>query len=120
MLKRLSSTLRVLFLVTTGVLVHFASSTGTVNASSCIPNGQWDDVLYETDCCSGYAVPDSTYCHNPSDYGTTWASCIQLCGESSATCDDWNQQYPGCNYAYSSEGQCCIPEGSMCPQEPCL
>lgn len=45
----------------------------------CIPSGGLDDVLYQTDCCSGEAVPGSTYCSNPADWGTTWASCTQLC-----------------------------------------
>lgn len=118
MLKRLS-TIRVLLLVTAGVLVHFAGSAGTVNASSCIPNGSWDDTLYQTDCCSGYAMPGTTYCLNPSDYGTTWVSCFHLCG---STCADWNQQYPGCNYTYNVTGACCLPEVEdlMCPQDICL
>jgi hypothetical protein len=45
----------------------------------CIPPGQLDDVLYNTDCCTGRAVPGSTSCANPADYGTTWASCTQIC-----------------------------------------
>lgn len=129
MLKRLS-TIRVLLLVTAGVLVHFAGSAGTVNASTCnpelpcVPDGSWDDTLYQTDCCSGLAVPGSTYCLNPSDYGTTWASCFQICAPEplEPDCDNMNQQYPGCNYSYDSAGQCCVPESGslMCPYEPCL
>jgi cellulase (glycosyl hydrolase family 5) len=46
---------------------------------NCIPDGRRDDTLYETDCCSGYAVPGSTECTNPADYNTTWESCSQLC-----------------------------------------
>jgi hypothetical protein len=45
----------------------------------CIPPGGTDDVLYQTHCCSGQAVPGSTHCWNPADYGTTWASCTQTC-----------------------------------------
>lgn len=45
----------------------------------CIPPGGIDDTLYRTDCCSGSAVPGSTYCINPADWGTTWASCSQIC-----------------------------------------
>lgn len=45
----------------------------------CIPPGGIDDTLYNTHCCSGSAVPGSTYCINPADYGTTWASCVHIC-----------------------------------------
>ncbi len=46
---------------------------------SCIPDGGVDDTLSNTSCCSGIAVQGSTYCTNPADYGTTWASCFQIC-----------------------------------------
>ena len=46
----------------------------------CIPDGGVDDTLYQTHCCSGFAVNGSTVCSNPSDYGTTWASCYHVCG----------------------------------------
>jgi hypothetical protein len=46
---------------------------------SCVPSGCIDDVLYNTHCCSGAAVPGSTYCVNQADWGTTWASCYQTC-----------------------------------------
>ena len=59
-------------------LVSLASLT-TVEAQSCIPSGGIDDTLYRTHCCSGQAVPGSTYCTNPADYGTTWASCSHIC-----------------------------------------
>lgn len=45
----------------------------------CVPSGGTDDVLYQTNCCSGQAVPGSTWCNNPADWGTTWASCYQIC-----------------------------------------
>jgi hypothetical protein len=48
--------------------------------SGCIPDGGVDDTLYATNCCSGMAVSGSTYCSNPADWGTTWASCSQICG----------------------------------------
>ncbi|HET9625812.1 MAG TPA: hypothetical protein VFP84_30825 [Kofleriaceae bacterium] len=47
---------------------------------SCIPDGGFDDVLGQTSCCSGFAVAGSTVCINPADFGTTWASCSQVCG----------------------------------------
>ncbi len=47
--------------------------------TACIAPGFLDDVLYVTNCCSGQAVPGSTYCANPADWGTTWASCTQIC-----------------------------------------
>jgi hypothetical protein len=46
---------------------------------SCIPPGGIDDTLYETHCCSDQAVPGSTTCTNPADYGTTWESCTHTC-----------------------------------------
>jgi hypothetical protein len=45
----------------------------------CIPPGGTDDVLYQTDCCSGQAVPGSITCSDPNDWYTTWASCTQIC-----------------------------------------
>ena len=50
-----------------------------VYPSDCIPPGGVDDVLYNTNCCSGMAVPGSTYCANPADYNNGWASCTQIC-----------------------------------------
>lgn len=47
---------------------------------SCIPDGGVDDTLSNTNCCSGVAAAGSTYCTNPADYGTTWASCFHICG----------------------------------------
>ncbi len=47
--------------------------------TQCLAPGATDDVLYNTDCCSGAAVPGSTSCANPADWGTTWASCTQTC-----------------------------------------
>ena len=122
MLKSIA-TLRVLLLVTAAVLVHFAGATGTVSASSCIPDGWWDDTLGETDCCSGMAVPGSTMCLNPSDFGTTWTSCYHICASgTSNACEGMNQQYPGCNYSYNAPGDCCLPEFESlgCPQTPCI
>jgi len=49
------------------------------HVTTCIPPGGTDDVLYNTNCCSGQAVPGSTWCNNPADWGTTWASCYQIC-----------------------------------------
>lgn len=48
-------------------------------AVACIPAGGVDDTLSATSCCSGIAVNGSTYCTNPADYGTTWASCFHIC-----------------------------------------
>lgn len=45
----------------------------------CVPSGGTDDTLYRTNCCSGQAVPGSTWCDNPADWGTTWESCHQIC-----------------------------------------
>lgn len=49
-------------------------------AEGCIPDGRIDDTLGRTHCCSGQAVPGSTYCTNPEDYDTTWESCSHICG----------------------------------------
>lgn len=55
-------------------------SAVAAHASYCVPDGGWDDTLTQNACCSGYAEPGTTVCFNPSDYGTTWASCVQVCG----------------------------------------
>jgi len=52
---------------------------GPSEPAACIPSGGIDDTLYNTNCCSGRAVPGSTYCINPLDWYTTWASCSQIC-----------------------------------------
>jgi hypothetical protein len=52
---------------------------GTALVNGCVPSGGVDDTLYSTDCCSGAAVPGSTWCLDPADYGTDWASCVQIC-----------------------------------------
>lgn len=46
----------------------------------CVPDGGWDDTLAQNSCCSGVAVSGSTKCFNAADFGTTWKSCIQVCG----------------------------------------
>jgi hypothetical protein len=115
MLERFTR-IRVLLLVTAALLVYLSVSTGQVRASSCIPNGGIDDTLYQTDCCSGQAVDGSTWCENPADYGTTWASCFQICGPV-PDCSQWN--FGGCHYSWDASRQCCIapPLSSMaeCP-----
>ncbi len=51
---------------------------GTAPVGGCIPSGGWDDTLSLTSCC-GSAVPGSTWCLDPADYGTDWKSCVQKC-----------------------------------------
>lgn len=53
---------------------------GFKTASGCVPDGGADDTLGNTSCCSGTAVNGSTYCSNPGDWYTTWASCNHICG----------------------------------------
>ncbi len=52
---------------------------GTQLVSGCVPSGGIDDTLYSTDCCSFQAVPGSTWCLDPADYGDDWKSCVQIC-----------------------------------------
>ena len=52
---------------------------GTAPVNGCIPSGGWDDTLSINRCCSGSAVPGSTWCLDPADYGTDWKSCVQKC-----------------------------------------
>jgi len=49
-------------------------------AAFCVSDGGWDDTLYQTSCCSGVAVSGTTSCFNAADYGSSWASCIHICG----------------------------------------
>jgi hypothetical protein len=74
---RKSTQVRMLFLA--ACLTCLPMTVGTAKAAACIPPGGIDDTLYRTDCCSGQAVPGSTYCTHPEDYGTTWDSCSQIC-----------------------------------------
>jgi hypothetical protein len=99
------ASIRVLLLATAALFVYQSGSAEEV--SYCVPNGQWDDVLEETDCCSGYAEPGSTWCVNPGDYGTTWYSCYHLCAENPA---------PMCSPSCCNppwECSCC--DGASCP-----
>lgn len=111
--------IRVLLLITAALLVHLAGATGRVSASDCIPDGGTDDTLYRTHCCSGYAVPGSTWCYNPADYGTTWESCYQTCAPDpyGPNCDQYD--YGSCDYSWDSSMQCCVApptaEGRFCP-----
>jgi hypothetical protein len=57
-----------------------ATTQDAVTGSWCVPDGGWDDTLSQTACCSGVAVQGSTWCFNPADYGTTWKTCVQVCG----------------------------------------
>jgi hypothetical protein len=52
---------------------------GTAPVNGCIPSGGWDDTLSNTSCCSGKAVPGSTWCLDPRDFNTTFKSCVQRC-----------------------------------------
>jgi len=47
--------------------------------NNCIPEGGVDDVLSNTNCCNSGNIPVQYYCINPGDYGTSWASCYQVC-----------------------------------------
>jgi hypothetical protein len=57
-----------------------ASCPASPPASSvCIASGGIDDVLFNTSCCSGAAVPGSTCCIYQADWGGSWRSCSQIC-----------------------------------------
>jgi hypothetical protein len=51
---------------------------GSALVNGCVPAGGWDDTLGLTHCC-GSAVPGSTWCLDPADFGTDWKSCVQKC-----------------------------------------
>lgn len=59
-----------------------STATGTASASSrsCVPDGGFDDVLERWSCCSGVVVPGTVVCLRAEDHGTTWDSCLQICG----------------------------------------
>jgi hypothetical protein len=38
-----------------------------------------DDTLGATRCCSGVAIPGSTECDDPDDYGDDWETCSHIC-----------------------------------------
>lgn len=50
------------------------------SSPSCIPSGGVDDILGNTDCCSGTSVSGSGCCIYEEDWGGSWASCSQICG----------------------------------------
>jgi hypothetical protein len=49
-------------------------------SSTCISSGGVDDILGNTNCCSGTSVSGSGCCIYPGDWGGSWASCSQICG----------------------------------------
>jgi hypothetical protein len=69
----------VVMIVACGILLALIGPS-VASAAFCAPDGGFDDTLSRWSCCSGYAVPNSTVCFNPSDFGTTWTSCAQVCG----------------------------------------
>jgi hypothetical protein len=73
--------LALLSLLALGLTLTFRTPPASSQAEppACIPSGGIDDTLYRTSCCSGRAVPGSTYCINPLDWYTTWESCSQIC-----------------------------------------
>lgn len=52
---------------------------GTALVNGCVPSGGIDDTLHSTSCCSNQAVPGSTWCLDPADFGDDWKSCVQIC-----------------------------------------
>jgi len=65
-------------LIASVCVLCFAFLVSPVSGEDCIPDGAIDDTLGRTHCCSGQAVPGSTYCmpDDPGDYST----CTQICG----------------------------------------
>lgn len=49
-------------------------------SSACISSGGVDDILGNTNCCSGTSVSGSGCCIYEGDWGGSWASCSQICG----------------------------------------
>ena len=98
--------LHALLLVAMIALADLTGSAGSVSAAACIPNGETDDVLFRTDCCSGYALPDSIECEDPADWGTTWESCSQICASPPPGEPLGRRLCPDC------------PECAVCPQPP--
>lgn len=77
MMERFGKALKVLF---ASSLLCAALTVSTAKAEEgCKWPYERDDTLGETDCCGGQAIPGSTECDNPDDYGTTWESCTHLC-----------------------------------------
>ena len=66
------------FFLAREVVEELGGLLGT-KAGYCAPDGGFDDTLGLTSCCSARAVSGSTSCFNPSDFGTTWASCSHVC-----------------------------------------
>lgn len=52
---------------------------GTAPVGGCIISGGVDDTLLRTSCCSGTAVPGSTFCNDPADWNDDWTTCAQVC-----------------------------------------
>jgi hypothetical protein len=59
---------------------HICGTGSTpVQTGDCVPSGAIHDMLGHDPCCSGATVPDSMYCVNPADCGTSWATCMEIC-----------------------------------------
>lgn len=71
---------RCLLVVASACVLCFALFVSPVNGEDCIPDGGIDDTLGQTHCCSGQAVPGSTYCLDPNREPWDYSSCTQICG----------------------------------------
>lgn len=58
---------------------NYSNCPTDCGTGTCVPSWGWDDVLYNTHCCSGQAVPGSIQCADPADYNNGWESCFQRC-----------------------------------------
>lgn len=82
-----SSKFRMVFLAAALICTVLAVSSGSHSVvfaqEDCIEDGGIDDTGYRTDCCSGRAVPGSTYCLDPEGPSRgDYSSCTQICGSS--------------------------------------
>ena len=72
---------------------------------TCIADGNLDDTLGKTSCCSGQAVEGSTLCGNSADWFGSWESCTQICGATGVAAAK-------CPYGATGTPWCPCPEGT--------
>lgn len=106
----LNSQLQAIFSIPEPILASSCTATATCGSGtiSCGPvstTGGIGCVGVDQDCSNmerGYV-----------DCGTTQhIDCPELCPD---LCRTYNRQYPGCNYTWDVQGQCCVPEFASCP-----
>ncbi len=94
-----------IFLSTCSATANCTSGTTPIGCGPVSSSGTLICVGVDQDC----SILERGYVQ----CGSQRIDCDNPCPNNS--CDSYNQQFPGCNYAYDVQGQCCTSSNPMCP-----